>query len=88
MVYMGTYKGEQVIGYQSASKKYFGKDFSDLSEDEFLMLTAMLAAPDRFHVLEKVEENKERVLRLKYLLKGNCRREGLFKAYLLENCKS
>lgn len=87
IVYMGKFKGREIVGFENASLEYFGKRFIEISDEEFLKLVAMLVAPNQFNVIDSIDQNKERVLRLKMFLDGKCKREGFFKAYLLKSCK-
>jgi len=75
--YFGTYAGQDVVGFEAASEVYFGRSFDRLNNDQFLSVVAMLMAPDRLDPLTHRGSNRERVLRIKLLLSGECRPEGL-----------
>lgn len=44
--YLGHENDQSVNGFANGTKIYFNKDFSAISEDEFLSLTAMLSGPN------------------------------------------
>lgn len=44
--YMGSSSEGSVYGFPAAAKRYFSKQFADLSEDEFKSLVAMVIAPN------------------------------------------
>jgi membrane carboxypeptidase/penicillin-binding protein len=74
--YMGTNYGKSVIGLKSASNTYFEKSISELSNDEFITLVAMLKAPDFFHPIKGSEELKIRVANINKILDGTCKASG------------
>lgn len=65
-------ENKEIIGFQEAAKEYFGKNFAELSKDEFLALTAMIIAPNDFSLQKNKTKNDERVGRIKRLLNGEC----------------
>lgn len=67
---MGQRDGKPIYGLEDASDFYFNKKFRDLTENEYLALTAMIRAPITFHYLNKREENDLRVSRIKKYLAG------------------
>jgi membrane peptidoglycan carboxypeptidase len=46
--YLGTEDGKAIYGYANAAKTYFRKNFSALSNEEFLSLVAMNIGPDTY----------------------------------------
>lgn len=54
-VYMGQNNGKGVIGLSEAASAYFNKNFSDLSKEEFIILVAMLDAPNYYHPIKGAE---------------------------------
>jgi membrane carboxypeptidase/penicillin-binding protein len=75
--YFGTYAGRDIQGFEAASEVYFGRSFDRLNNDQYLSLVAMLMAPDRLDPLTHRSANRERVLRIKLMLSGECRPTGL-----------
>lgn len=75
--YLGHLKGVEVRGFPQASSVYFSKKFSDLSDDEYLSLVAMLVAPKTFSIAKNPEKNSERVDRIKNFLSGKYRPKGV-----------
>lgn len=71
-VYLGTINGQEINGFSDGARAYFGKDFSQLTKDEYLSLVAMIVGPDEYNVLKQPEKNAERVKRIKRLLAGAC----------------
>jgi len=63
--YLGTYEGRDVVGFPAASRAYFRKEFSELTEDEDLSPVAMLIAPNDLNVVTRPEGSWERVNRIK-----------------------
>jgi membrane peptidoglycan carboxypeptidase len=77
LVYLGTHDGHQVIGFQQGAREYFGKDFSELNDDQYLSLLAAIAAPARYAPDAQSAANQERVARMRRLLQGQCKRNGI-----------
>ena len=65
-MYLNTaFFGHGTYGIQSASKKYFGKDVSELTSDESAILVAMLKGPNRYSPInypERVIQRRNLVL--------------------------
>lgn len=72
-VYMGDLKGESVRGLPRASEVFFGKTITELSEDEFIRLVALIKAPH-----SNKQDLEERTRRIKALLANQCKPQGLF----------
>lgn len=79
--YLGTQNHQPVVGFGAASRAYFHKDFAALSRDEFISLVAMLIAPNELSVSRQPTQNRERVKRIKRLLKGECKPAGYDDVY-------
>ncbi len=76
--YLGNVDGQAVIGFAAAAQAYYGKPFSELSEDEYISLVAMLIAPATFNIHRYPERNAERVARIKRVISGTYTPKGLF----------
>jgi membrane carboxypeptidase/penicillin-binding protein len=67
-VYLGRVNGWQVRGFDQASQMYFGRDLTELDENEFLSLVAMLDAPSTFNLAVYPEANAQRVAQIRAAL--------------------
>lgn len=73
--YLGEENGQAIHGYAKAAKIYFGKEFSAITEDEFLALAAMHIGPN---VLRPgTAANEERVQRIRMYLSGKYQPAGV-----------
>jgi len=79
-VYLGNIN-EPIYGFNSAAKKYYNKDFKDLTENEFISLVAMIIAPNTFHIINFPERNLNRVERIKLLIDEKYKPKGLMDLY-------
>tara|TARA_R110002124_G_scaffold234886_1_gene400208 strand:- start:6674 stop:6997 length:324 start_codon:yes stop_codon:yes gene_type:complete len=68
--YMGSVEGEEIYGFSQPSKVCFDKEFSQLSDDEYLSLVAMLIGPSQFNVITESQANSDRVERIKSVISG------------------
>ena len=75
-VYMGQNNGKGVVGLSSAASAYFNKNLSDLSKEEYIILVAMLDAPNYYHPIKGAEQLKSRVSKIKSILSGGCKPKG------------
>jgi monofunctional glycosyltransferase len=66
-----------VIGFAEASRRWFGKELSNLSDREWTSLVAMLVAPRDLDPVRNAAANSERTARIEKLLAGGCRPDGL-----------
>ncbi|KPU27133.1 hypothetical protein TR13x_06760 [Caloranaerobacter sp. TR13] len=80
-VYLGKLDGNPIYGFANASERYFGKPFSQLSEEEYISLVAMIIAPNKFNVIKNPEANSNRVERIKLLIRGEYVPKGLMDLY-------
>ncbi len=69
------------VGFKSAAKLYYDKHISNLSDDEYISLVAMLSAPRGFNVRTNKKSNNERVRRIKLLIAGKYKPKGLMDQY-------
>jgi membrane peptidoglycan carboxypeptidase len=76
LAYMGTPNGHSIVGFSQAAHEYFGKNFLDLTDEEYLSLVAVIVAPERFSPEMHPAENKQRVTRIRRLLAGSCAPAG------------
>jgi membrane carboxypeptidase/penicillin-binding protein len=74
--YLGELNGRAVYGFDNAARVYFGKQFSDLSRQEYVSLVATLVSPAMFNPVTQRENNLERVRRIERLLNGACASSG------------
>lgn len=77
-VYMGQYNQKSVIGLPAAANIYFNKDISELSKDEFIILVAMLDAPNYYNPIGGVKQLNSRASKIKSILSGACKPKGWF----------
>jgi membrane peptidoglycan carboxypeptidase len=77
LAYMGTRNGHPIVGFSQAAQEYFGKDFQNLTDDEYLSLVAVLLAPERYSPITHLTANQERVARIRRLIAGTCKPTGL-----------
>jgi membrane peptidoglycan carboxypeptidase len=73
--YLGNENGIEIHGYANAAKIYFGKEFSAITEDEFLSLVAMHIGPNALK--PGTSANAERVKRIKMYLSGKYQPAGV-----------
>lgn len=70
--YLGEGQENPVTGFRAGAAHWFGKGLSELSDDEWLSLVAMLIAPNALDPHAHAAENAERVARIKRMLAGDC----------------
>jgi membrane peptidoglycan carboxypeptidase len=75
--YFGHPEGRSVIGFADAARTYYGREFGQLSDRQFLSLVAMLMAPNQLDPLRHPRENADRVRRIEALLAGRCKPTGV-----------
>lgn len=80
-VYLGNFKDESVYGFTSATKKYYNKEFKELTENEFISLVAMIIAPNEFNILKHPDRNKNRVERIKLLITDKYKPKSVMDLY-------
>lgn len=68
IAYFGTENGKPIHGFDSASKIYFGKGISELTNQEFLSLIAMFIGPN--NLKPGTDENQRRVESIQAFLAG------------------
>ena len=74
--YFGSLNGKAVVGFKAASKTYYGKDLSQLTDTEFYGILAMPLAPNRYHPTRHPELHAERARRIEALVTGKCEASG------------
>jgi monofunctional glycosyltransferase len=82
--YLGEQNGRAIIGFRSGAKSWFNKPLAALSQDEFLVLLAMLPAPNK--LLPGSAPSLDRVARIQQLMAGNCLHQSI-SAIWLEQCR-
>jgi membrane carboxypeptidase/penicillin-binding protein len=85
-VYMGSIDGEELRGFAPAAQAYYEKPFSEITEDEFIGLVAMIIGANAYNPITHPEMHAERVRRIKRLISGEGRPNGWMDVYL-EGCK-
>lgn len=85
-IYLGRSDQGQVYGFAKAARIYFSKEFSELTDDEYLALVAMIIAPKTIHIINQPDQNHERVRRIKRLITGEAKPNGWLDVWL-EGCK-
>lgn len=75
--YFGTSDdGQAVVGFRKAAVTYYGKALSELTDDEFYGIVAMLLAPNYYHPLKNPLIHAQRVSRLKAVVNEQCEPDG------------
>jgi hypothetical protein len=80
-MYFGSVFGKSVIGIDAAAHVYYHRSISELTEDEYLSLIAMIAAPESFHLLNRRSANAERCARIKKVISGAYQPKSLMDMY-------
>lgn len=75
--YFGQQGGRPVIGFADAARRYYGRPFAALNEQQYVSLIAMLMSPRTLDPIRHAKENAERVRRIDALIAGRCRPQGL-----------
>lgn len=73
----GTIRTQPVIGFGTAAQVFFEKSVTILTDREFVMLVAMLKAPNALDPFRHPTENAARVARIEALLAGKCKPRDL-----------
>lgn len=81
--YFGRCKNKQIAGYAAAADCYLGKGFDDLTEQDFVNLTARLIAPNKYN--RDAGALTVRIEKINKLLAGACKPTGL-RDVMLEAC--
>lgn len=68
--YFGKNDGKQLFGFDQGAHSWFNKSLSELNDDEYLSLLAMLPGPNMFK--PNTVALRERVRRIKQVLSGGC----------------
>jgi membrane peptidoglycan carboxypeptidase len=68
--YFGEKDGKQLFGFDQGAHSWFNKSLSELNDDEYLSLIAMLPRPNMLK--PNTVASRERVRRIKLVLHGEC----------------
>ena len=68
--YFGEKDAKQLFGFNQGARAWFNKPLSELNDDEYLSLVAMLPAPNMLK--PNTQASRERVRRIKKVLNGEC----------------
>ena len=74
--YWGAMYGNGVIGMEAAAMAYYGKEASQLTDDEFYGLIAMPIAPKYYHPVTNPKIHAKRMQRIKAIASGQCAASG------------
>jgi hypothetical protein len=66
-----------VIGFAEGARRWYGRELSQLSDDQYIGLVAMLLAPNALDPVRHPAANAERSARIQRLLDGACVPTGL-----------
>ena len=75
--HFGAVRGRRVVGFADAARSFYGREFADLTDRQFLGLVAMMMAPRTYDPIRKPQANAERVSRIEAMLAGRCSPQGL-----------
>jgi monofunctional glycosyltransferase len=78
--YFGENDGKQLFGFEQGAHAWFNKTLSELSDDEYLSLIAMLPAPNMLK--PNTVASKERVRRIELVLSGECIHDQVSQVFL------
>ncbi len=81
-LHMGAGPDGWVTGFHQASQVFFGGPPSDIQQEEFLALVAVLIAPGRLKLAKPDELLNERIARIERLLAGTCVPTGVRDVWL------
>ncbi len=70
-----------VTGFRDAALHFYSKDITQLNEDEFIALMAMPVNPKRYNINIHPDNNADRSLKIKKMLRGEYQPKGLFDVY-------
>jgi membrane carboxypeptidase/penicillin-binding protein len=73
LAHMGMHNGREITGFSPAAQEYFGKDFQNLTDQEYLALIAVLVAPAKYSPATHPGENENRVARIRRVIAGTCK---------------
>lgn len=74
--YLGSTGGKGIVGFEDASVAYYGKKLTQLTENQFYGLIAMLIAPNHYHPVKNPKIHAERTRRVKAVVDGKCKPDG------------
>lgn len=76
-MYFGKVNNKPLIGIAEASEAFYQNPVTNLTEDQYISLVAMIIMPSTFHILDHPEWNRDRVDRIKALIEGKYVPDGL-----------
>jgi monofunctional glycosyltransferase len=82
--YLGDQNGRAIIGFRSGATSWFNKPLAALRQEEFLVLLAMLPAPNK--LLPGSALSVDRVARIQKLIAGKCSHQRISEIWL-EQCR-
>lgn len=85
IAYFGRCEDAQLYGFSDAALCYYGKEFSGLSQEEYIELVAMLIGPGRFNPRFPEKGLTHRTEKISRLITGQCYPKGLQDVYY-EHC--
>lgn len=83
--YLGQINGVEIRGFAEGANIHFGLPFQLLSKDQYIGLVGMLIGPNELRPDKYKEALEQRVARIKAMLAGKCKAEGVLDAWY-ENC--
>ncbi len=84
--HFGAVKGRRIVGFADAARGFYGREFADLTDRQFLGLVAMMMAPKTYDPIRQPKANAGRVRRIEAMLAGRCRPQRL-RDVALEACE-
>ena len=81
MIYFGKVATRPAVGLAAAARIYYQQPVSELTEDQYISLIAMIIMPTTFHLLDHPAWNRERSRRIKELVAGKYQPRGLMDQY-------
>jgi len=76
-MYFGKVAEKPIVGLESAANAYYHQPVNTLTEDQYISLIAMLIAPKTFHITEHPDRNLDRTNRIKAVIAGEYKPQGL-----------
>lgn len=81
MIYFGNVNQNPVFGLKAAAEAYYGKPVQELTEEQYISLIAMIICPKTFHLVNHSDWNRDRANRIKTLVAGEYKPNGLMDQY-------
>lgn len=74
--YLGSLNGKSIVGFDKAALAYYGRDFTQLTNDQFYGLISMLIAPNHYHPISNPQAHAQRTKRVRAVILGQCAPDG------------